>query len=152
MRGVREFLVNSRQGMIDYILVVSTSAPDKFPAPSSPNPADPDRKERLQAIESLRLRGANMPLLNREAIPLLPHLLDIPRYLAVISSAVVRRSNEVLAKSQADGIPMDPGLDEFVDKCLEIEQQALKPLLHITHLLRPNRICSDFPDNSASTF
>ena len=139
MRGVREFLVNSRQGMIDYILVVSTSAPDKFPVPSSPNPADPDRKERLQAIESLRFRGANMPLLNREAIPLLPHLLDIPRHLAVISSAVVRRSNEVLAKSQADGIPMDPGLDEFVDKCLEIEQQALKRVSKLAAHTREQR-------------
>jgi len=126
MQGVRDFLINSRQAMIDYILVVSTSAPDKFPIPGSPDMANSDRKERSQAIESLRFRGANMPLLNREAIPLLPHLLDVPRHLAVISSAIVRRSNELFVKHQANGTPVDPDLDEFVNRCLEIEQQALK--------------------------
>lgn len=126
MQGVQDFLVNNRQAMIDYILVISTSAPDRFPTPGSPCGPDSDRRERLQAIESLRFRGANMPLLNREAIPLLPHLLDVPRHLAVISSAIVRRSNEVLAKNQPNGTPMDPDLDEFVNKCLEVEQQALK--------------------------
>ena len=126
MRGVRDFLVNSRQAMIDYILVVSTSTPDKFPIPGSPDVANSDRKERWQVVESLRFRGANMPLLNREAIPLLPHLLDVPRHLAVISSAIVRRSNELLTKHQTNGITVDPDLDEFVNKCLEIEQQALR--------------------------
>jgi hypothetical protein len=126
MQGVRDFLVNNRQAMIDYILVISTSSPDKFPIPGSPDGSDSDRRERLQAIESLRFRGANMPLLSREAIPLLPHLLDVPRHLAVISSAIVRRSNDVLAKTQSDGTPIDPDLDEFINKCLEIEQQALK--------------------------
>jgi len=126
MRGVRVFLANSRKAMIDYILVVSTSTPDKFPIPGFPDGPDPDRNERLQTIESLRFRGANMPLLNREAIPLLPHLLDVPRHLAVISSAIVRRSNEVLARNPANDTPMDPDLEEFVNKCLEIEQQALK--------------------------
>ena len=126
MRGVRDFLVNGRQAMIDYILVVSTSASDPFPTPGFPDANGSDRNERLQAIESLRFRGANMPLLNREAIPLLPHLLDVPRHLAVISSAIVRRSNELLARHQANGTPLDPDLDEFVDKCLEIEQQALR--------------------------
>lgn len=123
MQGVREFLVNNREAMIDYILVVSTSAPDNLGSPGGP---DSDRKDRLQAIESLRSRGANMPLLNREAIPLLPHLLDVPRHLAVISSAIVRRSNEVLTKNQHNGTPTDSDLDEFVNKCLDIEQQALK--------------------------
>jgi hypothetical protein len=126
MRGVRDFLVNSREAMIDYILVVSTSAPERLPAPGSPDATDLDRRERSKAIESLRFRGASMPLLNREAIPLLPHLLDVPRHLAVISSAIVRRSNEPSSKRVADGGPVDPDLDEFVNKCLEIEQQALK--------------------------
>ena len=126
MKGVRDFLLDNRQAMIDYILVVSTSTPDKFPTPGSPGGSDWDQKERSQAIESLRFRGANMPLLNREAIPLLPHLLDVPRHLAVISSAIVRRSNELLAKSQPGGTSMDPDLNEFVNKCLEVEQHALK--------------------------
>lgn len=126
MQGVQDFLFNNRQAMIDYILVISTSAPDRFPTPGSPCGPDADRRERLQAIESLRFRGANMPLLNREAIPLLPHLLDVPRHLAVISSAIVRRSNEVLTKNQHDGTPVDPDLNEFVNKCMEVEEQALK--------------------------
>lgn len=126
MQGVRDYLVNNRQAMIDYILVISTSTPDRFPTPGSPDGSDPDRKERLHAIESLRFRGASMLLLNREAIPLLPHLLDVPRHLAVISSAIVRRSNEALAKNRSNGTPMDPDLNEFINKCLEVEQQALK--------------------------
>jgi len=139
MRGVRVFLANSRQAMIDYILVVSTSTPDKFPIPGSPGGPDSDRNERLQTIESLRFRGANMPLLNREAIPLLPHLLDVPRHLAVISSAIVRRSNELLARHPANGTPMDPDLDEFVNKCLEIEQQALKRVSKLATHAREQR-------------
>ena len=126
MRGVRDFLADSRGAMIDYILIVSTLASERPPAPGSPGATDFDRKERSKAIESLRFRGASMPLLNREAIPLLPHLLDVPRHLAVISSAIVRRSNESSGKRVADGSPADPDLDEFVNKCLEIEQQALK--------------------------
>ena len=139
MRGVRDFLVNSRHAMIDYIIVVSTSAPDKFPTPGSPGGPDSDRKERLRVIESLRFRGANMPLLNREAIPLLPNLLDVPRHLAVISSAIVRRSNEVLAKHRANGTPVDPDLHEFVNKCLEIEQQALKRVSNLASHTREQR-------------
>lgn len=139
MRGARDFLVNSRQAMIDYLFVISTSTPDKFPTPGSPDGPDSDRKERTQVIESLRFRGANMPLLNREAIPLLPHLLDVPRHLAVISSAIVRRSNEVLAKNQADGTPVDPDLHDFVNKCLEIEQQALKRVSNLAAHTREQR-------------
>jgi len=133
MRGVRDFLVDSRQAMVDYILVVSTSIPDKF------HGSDSGREQRQQVIESLRLRGANMPLLNREAIPLLPHLLDVPRHLAVISSAIVRRSNEVLAKHQANGTPVDPDLQEFVNNCLEIEQQALKRVSKLAAHTREQR-------------
>jgi len=139
MRGVRDFLVDNRQAMIDYILVVSTSAPDNFPTPGSPEGSDSGREQRLQVIESLRFRGANMPLLNREAIPLLPHLLDVPRHLAVISSAIVRRSNEVLAKHQANGTPVDPDLQEFVNKCLDIEQQALKRVSKLAAHTREQR-------------
>ena len=139
MRGVRDFLVDSRQAMIDYILAISTSSPDKFPTPGSPDGSESGRNQRLQVIESLRFRGANMPLLNREAIPLLPHLLDVPRHLAVISSAIVRRSNEVLAKHQANGTPVDPDLQEFVNKCLEIEQQALKRVSKLAAHTREQR-------------
>ena len=139
MHGVRDFLVDSRQAMIDYILVVSTSVPDNFPIPGSPEGSDSGREQRVQVIESLRFRGANMPLLNREAIPLLPHLLDVPRHLAVISSAIVRRSNEVLAKHQANGTPVDPDLQEFVNKCLEIEQQALKRVSKLAAHTREQR-------------
>lgn len=157
MQGVRDFLVDNRQAMIDYILVISTSTPDKFPTPGSPDGSDSDRRERLQVIESLRFRGANMPLLNREAIPLLPHLLDVPRHLAVISSAIVRRSNEVLAKTQPNGTtPMDPDLNEFVDKCLEVEQQALKRVsklaAHAKEVRKQRSASSSGPISTSSSF
>jgi hypothetical protein len=153
MRGVRDFLINNRQAMIDYIVVISTSIPDTFPIPGSPGGSDSDRRERLQAVESLRFRGANLPLLNREAIPLLPHLLDVPRHLAVISSAIVRRSNEVLAKNQPNGTLLDPDLNDFVDKCLEIEQQALKRVSRLaahTRQVRKQRVVTSAGTGSTS--
>ena len=152
MQGVREFLVNNRQAMVDYILVISTSIPDNFPIPGSPSGSD--RRERSQAIDSLRFRGAKMPLLNREAIPLLPHLLDVPRHLAVISSAVVRRSNEMLEKAQRDATQVDPDLNQFVEKCLEVEQQALARVSKLathTRELRRQRAATSSSVVSTST-
>ncbi|KAH9944375.1 Rho GTPase activation protein [Epithele typhae] len=127
MRGVKEFLTNSLQAMIDYIIVVST------PEPTNKGPQTPlssDKHERLRIMNALRQRGATAPVLHREAIPLLPHLLDIPRHLAVITSVVVRYSRTQNSQPPKDAlsgpsVTDDRHFAEFSARCLEVEEQAL---------------------------
>lgn len=110
MRGVRDFLKNSLPAMVDYIRVVSTPADDLHTS----SPAT-DQHDRLNIVNSLRQRANTMPVLARESIPMLPHLLDIPRHLAVIVSAVIRSSKDYQPKPVSDEV-RDPPLDEL---CLD---------------------------------
>jgi len=120
MRGVRDFLTSSRAAMIDYIFVVSSPGPD-VPASISST----DRHNRTRVLGSLHQRRESMPLLFQEAIPMLPYLLDVPRHLALISSAVIRRSRGYNGKSRSEPLA-DPRVVEFCAKCYEVEERALK--------------------------
>lgn len=122
MRGVKEFLQDSRAGMIDYILVVSTPVSDSY-GPQSGSTID--KHERLNAINALQQRSSAMPTLDREAIPLLPHLLDVPRYLAVVTSAVIRSSKGQQHRRKPSE-SVDGTLESFVAKCFEVEETALQ--------------------------
>jgi hypothetical protein len=121
MRGVKDFLRDSLPAMIDYILVVSTptSEPQRQLAGSADN-----RHDRLSVVNALRQRLSNMPILDQEAIPILPHLLDIPRHLAVIASAVIRSSREYGTHPMLHDRG-DRRLEELCSKCFEIEEHAL---------------------------
>jgi len=121
MRGVKDFLKESLHGMVDYILVVSTPA-----AHTSNTGMVSDRHDRLSIVNALRNRTASMTTLDREAIPVLPHLLDIPKNLAIIASAVIRNSRDFHSKSEASADPADRKLAEICSKCLEVEEQALQ--------------------------
>ncbi len=124
MRGVKDFLTNSLQAMIDYIFVVSTPEPGtgvKGPL----TPLSSDKHERLRIMNALRHRSAIAPVLHREAIPLLPHLLDIPRHLAVVTSVVVRYSRTQNFQSTKGATPEDKYFADFCTRCLEVEEQAL---------------------------
>ncbi|RPD82540.1 Rho GTPase activation protein [Lentinus tigrinus ALCF2SS1-7] len=125
MRGVKDFLTNSLQAMIDYIFVVST--PEPGTAVKGPlTPLSSDKHERLRIMNALRHRSAIAPVLHREAIPLLPYLLDIPRHLAVVTSVVVRYSRtQNFQPSKQGSIPDDKHFAEFCTRCLEVEEQAL---------------------------
>jgi len=59
-----------------------------------------------------------MPELQRETIPHLPHFLDIPRHLAIITSSVSRYSREF-------PLPQDPIVADLFSQCNDVEQQAL---------------------------
>ncbi|KAI1797892.1 Rho GTPase activation protein [Ganoderma leucocontextum] len=120
MRGVKEFLTNSLQAMVDYIIIVST--PDNK-GPSTP--LSTDKHERLRIMNALRQRTATAPVLHREAIPLLPHLLDIPRHLAVVTSVVVRFSRTQSFHPTQQANPEDKYFSEISARCLEVEEQAL---------------------------
>ncbi|KAI0825122.1 Rho GTPase activation protein [Trametes gibbosa] len=128
MRGVKEFLKDSLQAMIDYIVVVST------PDTGSKGPSMPltsDKHERLRIMNALHQRSASAPVLHREAIPLLPYLLDIPRHLAVVTSVVVRysRTQNMQSSRQTGGNNVNNADDrlffDLCSRCLEVEEQAL---------------------------
>lgn len=119
MRGVKDFLKDSVPAMIDYILVVSTPNNDAYMSlPVS------DRHDRLNVVNSLRQRASAMSVLDREAIPMLPYLLDIPRHLAIITSAVIRSSRDFQERSRRLE-HIDQTLNDFCAECFEVEEIAL---------------------------
>ncbi|KAG6381176.1 GTPase activating protein [Boletus reticuloceps] len=79
MRGVQNFLKQNLPAMVDYILVVSTPIHDTY-SPHSGHPAFSHQRHKV--VNALHQRGPTIPILEREAVPLLPHALDIPRHLA----------------------------------------------------------------------
>src|ERR1700744_1149782 len=87
MRGVKSFLVDRLPEMFEYILVVSTPRPEEPPQTQSE-----EAHVRSRAVRALHERKKSMPELHRETIPHLPHFLDIPRHLAIITSSVSRYS------------------------------------------------------------
>ena len=110
--------------MIDYIIVVSTpEAGSRARGPLTPTSSD--KHERLRIMNALRHRSATAPVLHREAIPLLPHLLDIPRHLAVVTSVVVRYSRTQNFQPSKQTDPDDKYFADFCSRCMEVEEQAL---------------------------
>ncbi|KAH9950344.1 Rho GTPase activation protein [Amylocystis lapponica] len=135
MRGVKDFLTSSLPAMIEYIVVVSTPDTDTN---SSSKPSGLDRHERLRIMNALRQRGSAAPVLHREATPLLPHLLDIPKHLAVITSVVVRYSRtHSYVPSTTVATSEDEYFDEFCAKCLDVEEEALHRVSQLAS--RPRR-------------
>ncbi|KAG9314364.1 GTPase activating protein [Chiua virens] len=117
MRGVKNFLNQNLPAMVDYILVVSTPIHDTYNSHSG-HPSF--SHQRLQVVNSLHQRGTTIPILEREAIPLLPHVLDIPRHLACISSSLIRSTRLVGSKAEGDH------LSDLCSRCFEVEEIALQ--------------------------
>ncbi|KDQ63550.1 hypothetical protein JAAARDRAFT_169494 [Jaapia argillacea MUCL 33604] len=135
MRGVKDFLSNSLPAMIDYILVVSTTVDDQpFGHPYTVS----ETHDRLNVVNSLRQRSPKMPDLYRESIPLLPHLLDVPKHLAFVTSAVIRHARGYSRTRMID--QADVYLDEFCARCLEVEERALQ---RVSHLAGQSRLSED---------
>ncbi|KAI0257140.1 Rho GTPase activation protein [Lactifluus subvellereus] len=113
MRGVKSFLEEKLPEMLDYITVVST--------PGSEEPSQPPSEEchvRNRAIRALNERTQAMSELQRESIPSLPHFLDVPRHLAILTSAIARNSRD-------SSVPQDPVIAELYNRCRDVEQHAL---------------------------
>lgn len=118
MRGVEDFLKDNHQSMMDYIAIVSTPLSDG----TILNGRDArTRHYRLHIANALRQRTKLMTSLDREAVPMLPHLIDIPKQLAIIVSAVVRNSRELVGHPQT----CEDAVDAFHSKCFEVEEEAL---------------------------
>lgn len=121
MAGVKDFLTTSLPAMVDYIAAVSAPLDDPYPSNQAMAMA---RHNRLSIVNSLRERSANLTVLDREAIPVLPHLLDIPRQLAIITSAVIRSSRDPSLQPQMATLKGTP-LEDFCARCFDAEEQAL---------------------------
>lgn len=85
--------------------------------------------EQMRIENSLQQRISTVGALQKEATPSLPHLLDLPKHLAVVSSLVARYS-----RSHADQFaPLDLSasptkqdlLREFCLRCIDVEDKAL---------------------------
>lgn len=113
MRGVKSFLEERLPEMLDYITVVSTPGSEESSQPSSA-----ESHVRNRAIRALNERKQAMSELHRESIPSLPHILDIPRHLAILTSAIARNSRD-------SSIPQDPVIADLYNRCREVEQHAL---------------------------
>ncbi|KAJ7783784.1 GTPase activating protein [Mycena maculata] len=146
MRGVKDFLKDSLPAMIDYILVVSTPSRRSESESHAANTEDPtERHERLAVVNALRQRTSQMPVLNRESIPM-PLIPDIPKQLAIITSAVIRNSRDYHSRAKPND-PSDRPLNEFCSRCFEVEESALQRVSQLA-----TRISSDRrrPEHSPS--
>ena len=113
MRGAKSFLEERLPEMLDYIMVVSTPGSEE-----SSQPPSEECHVRNRAVRALNERKQAMSELQRESIPSLPHFLDIPRHLAILTSAIARNSRD-------PSVPQDPVIADLYDRCRDVEQHAL---------------------------
>ena len=112
--------MTSSRSMIDYIRCISSAGPENVP----PSPSVIlNRRERMRINSALLWRSNKLKLLYRESIPLMPHMLDIGKHLAVISSIVVRHTRRHLPART--GVASEREFDLFCQSCFEVEEQAL---------------------------
>ncbi|KAF8516149.1 GTPase activating protein [Hysterangium stoloniferum] len=136
MQGVSAFLEQNRPHMIDYIKEISS------PPAERTRPDLPDKYDRLAIMHSLRDRREQtrerMPL-SSEAIPILPHLLDIPKHLAVLSSAVIRqsRSNPRPLTARPAALDNETYVEDFAIKCYELEAKVVETVTHLSDVWYP---------------
>ncbi|KAJ3779232.1 GTPase activating protein [Lentinula raphanica] len=117
MRGMKGFLTENTQAMVEYIDVVSTPKDTRTQELV-------ELHERSTVISALKQRTSSMPVLQRESIPLLPHSnLDVPRQLAIVTSAVIRHSQAYFTGNNPSA--EDRELHEFCARCFEVEEKAL---------------------------
>jgi hypothetical protein len=114
MRGVKTFLEERLPEMLDYILTVSTPGPEE-----SSQPPSEEAHDRSRAVRALHERKQAMIELQKDAIPHEQHFLDVPRHLAIITSATVRQTRNASP-------PEDPALADFCNQCRDVERHALR--------------------------
>ncbi|KAF7320342.1 Elongation of fatty acids protein [Mycena kentingensis (nom. inval.)] len=148
MRGVKDFLLDSRSGMIDYILIVSS--PNRKADGETWSTEDPgERHERLAVANALLHRTRSMAVLSRESIPL-PLIPDVPKQLAIITSAIIRHSRDYQPRSRIID-PADQALHDFSANCYEVEEHALQRVSQLaTRISSQRRRTEHAPSHSVS--
>jgi len=146
MRGMSGFVEQNVPAMIDYLEAVST-VPDDFTIQSNSasdgslvysHLSGSDKMDRMQAVASIRARLENndeIPTLHKDAIPLLPYLLDVPKHLAILTSAVVRNAKcgavapylrAMSSRGPTQYSEREWDLGHFAELCFDVEAHALK--------------------------
>ena len=140
------FVAQNIPMMIDYLDGVSTVPVDFTLQSNSASDGSlvysqlsgPDKRDRMQVVASIRARLENndeIPTLHKDATPLLPHLLDVPKHLAIITSAVVRNAKSGTAvpylRAMSSCGPRQSSAQEwdlgrFGELSFDVEAQALK--------------------------
>lgn len=119
--------------MIDYINSLSSrSCGLVVPVPSPLSTTDRYERKRMTGV--LRQRIKTAPTLNRESIPLLPQMLDLARHLAVVTSIVVRHTRRQLPTRTGSATELT--VDDFCQKCLAVEEQALYRVSQLASRMR----------------
>jgi hypothetical protein len=126
MRGVQDFLKDSLPAMIDYIAVISSPVDD---IPLSKLDYDPNQVDQLDAVNALRQRSQRMTVLDKESIPVLPHLLDVPKHLAIVKSAIIRNYS---SRRKANDDSRDLAVEELCSVCREVEGESLRRVSQLT--------------------
>jgi hypothetical protein len=136
MRGVQDFLKDSVPAMIDYLASVSSPIGD---TPLSNLAYDAIRLDRLDVVHALRQRSQRMTVLDKESIPILPHLLDIPKHLAIVTSEIIRSSKNYRSRPKAKDDITDLVVEEFRFVCFEVEEEALRRVSQLATKLAEGR-------------
>lgn len=136
MRGVQDFLKDSVPAMIDYLASVSSPIGD---TPLSNLAYDAIRLDRLDVVHALRQRSQRMTVLDKESIPILPHLLDIPKHLAIVTSAIIRSSKNYRSRPKAKDDIRDLVVEEFRFVCFEVEEETLRRVSQLATKLAEGR-------------
>jgi hypothetical protein len=142
MRGVQDFLKDSLPAMIDYITVISSPVDD-----TSNLAYDANQLDQLDAVDTLYQRSQRMTVLEKESIPVLPHLLDIPKHLAIVKSTIIRNYGSRRKTNDS----RDLAVEEFCSVCREVEGEALRRVSRLASKLAESKHPSNLivPANGA---
>lgn len=139
MRTVQDFLTSSSTGMVEYIAAVS-SEDSQVETQQPSHVLDRHEKMRIMNAVHQRFRRTEAPVLHKEAIPLVPHMIDLPKHLAVITSIVVRHTRR--QQPSRPGTQTVDKFDEFCSSCLQVEEQALRRVSQLASRRRAHSVQS----------
>lgn len=142
MRSAQDFVISSCTCMVDYIATVSSTGPAPVPETKTQDDSSRalDRHEKMRILNAVNQRHRRVPVLHREAIPLLPHMIDLPKHLAVITSMVVRHTRRQLPTRS--GAQTEEVFDQFCQSCLQVEEQALRRVSQLALRRRAKSVAS----------
>ena len=133
MRGVQlqDFIKDRLPAMIDYITVISSPVHDTLILNYDANQLD-----QLDVVNTLYQRSQRLAVLEKESIPVLPHLLDIPKHLAIVKSAIIRNYN---SRQKTNNDNRDLAVEEFCSVCREVEGEALRRVSQVASKYAENK-------------
>ncbi|EIN13747.1 hypothetical protein PUNSTDRAFT_140219 [Punctularia strigosozonata HHB-11173 SS5] len=133
MPRVKTFISESLPQMKDYILYISTPVLEQRKPSIIPGTASAVHG-RTHALHVLRERRQSLPMLAREAISHPTLFLDVPKHLAVVSSAVIRQTQTTA--STIDSRSRHEPVIALRARCFKVEERALRQVNKLANLSR----------------